>query len=94
MPRHTPTSVERDRGLADPAAVFISPEQVVAHPTLTTADKVAILRRWEAAAADEPVAEEIGMAGGEPGLLDRILAALDHLESLSGDEPPADREHG
>ena len=82
------TSIDRHRALADPAAVFVSPEQVVAHPALTPADKVAVLRRWEAMVADEPVAEEIGMAGGEPGLLDRIVVALDHLESLHGDEPP------
>ena len=84
---------DRERAFADPAATFVSPEQVLEVPALTTAERIAILRRWESETADEPVAEEIGMAGGEPGLLDRILAALDHLESLSGDEPPADREH-
>ena len=62
--------------------------------TVVLADKILILKRWQALAADEPIAEEIGMGGGEPGLLDRIVAALDHLESLSGDEPPAGREHG
>ncbi|MDX1540663.1 MAG: hypothetical protein R3349_04605 [Geminicoccaceae bacterium] len=84
---------DRAQAFADPAATFVSPEQVLEQPSLSLAERIAILRRWESQVADEPVAEEIGMAGSEPGLLDRILAALDHLESLSGDEPPADREH-
>ena len=94
MPMTARPTIDRERALADPAASFVSPEQVVQHPTLRLGDKILILRRWERLVADEPVAEEVGMAGGEPGLLDRIVTALDHLESLSGDEPPADREHG
>ena len=85
-------TLDRQRAFSDPAATFASPEQVVEQPALSLGDRIAILRRGESQVADEPVAEEIGMGGGEPGLLDRILAALDHLESLSGDEPPADRE--
>lgn len=84
---------DRERAFANPALAFASPEQVVEQPALSLAERIAILRRWESQVADEPVAEEIGMAGGEPGLLDRILVALDHLESLSGDQPPADRGH-
>lgn len=82
---------DRERAFADPAATFVAPEQVVEQTELSLGERIAILRRWESQVADEPVAEEIGMAGGEPGLLDRILVALDHLESLSGDAPPADR---
>ena len=90
----TKPTIDREQALADPAAVFVSPDQVARHPALSIGDKIQILRRWEADAAEEAVAEEEGMAGAEPGLLDRILAALDHLESMTGDEPPADREHG
>lgn len=91
MPADVPLTIDRDRAIADPAAVFVSPEQVAHHEALALGDKILVLRRWQAEVADEPMAEEVDMAGGEPGLLDRITATLDHLESQLGDEPPPRR---
>ena len=38
---------EADRALANPAAVFRTPCDVVLHPTLSRKQKIEVLRRWE-----------------------------------------------
>lgn len=81
-------AIDVDQALRDPAGSFASPDAVLVHDRLTTAQKIAILRRWRQDAGELPPPEEEGTSGAEPSLADRIAAALDHLESLSGDEPP------
>ena len=86
-----PNTAERPdvaRARLDPAAVFADPEAVQAHPRLSVAEKVDILRRWEYDARELAVAEEEGMSGGEPLLLDRIEAAL---HALTGYAPSPGR---
>lgn len=80
-------AIALDDALRDPGAVFASPEAVLAHEAFTIAEKAAVLRRWREDAGDLPPAEEDGTSGAEAPLPDRIAAALDHLESLAGDEP-------
>lgn len=70
---------DMDRALLNPAAVFASPEAVRDHATLSPAEKIEILRRWEHDAADVSVAVEEGMPGGEEVLLRRITLALQDL---------------
>lgn len=65
-----------DQALLDAGSVFASPEDVLAHPELTAAEKTAVLRAWEYDAAEIAVAEEEGMQGPENDLLRRILLAL------------------
>lgn len=74
--------MERDQiemALLDPAAVFGVPEDVVSEQSLTKAQKVEILRRWQDQAAEEAVALEEGIQGEENDLLRRILEALGEL---------------
>lgn len=84
MARAFDRSTDLERARLDPSAVFGAPEQVLATPQLTRDEKIEILRRWSYDAGELAVAEEEGMGGGEPALLDRILAALDQLESQAG----------
>jgi hypothetical protein len=77
----TSQQVNLDQALADPAAVFATPEDVAGHPALTRKQKIEILRLWEYDAAEAEVATEEGMPGGNDGLLGRILLALDALDA-------------
>jgi hypothetical protein len=71
--------VDLEQALLDPASVFASPEEVLAHDTFTDAQKVEVLRRWEYDASELAVAEEEGMLGVENDILNQILLALDRL---------------
>jgi hypothetical protein len=68
-------SIDMEQVMVDPAAAFASPDEVVARRDLSSAQKVAILRRWLEDARELSVAEGEGMAGGEPSLLERVSAA-------------------
>lgn len=72
-------SVNLDAALRDPASVFATPEEVAAHAALTKAQKIEILQLWGYDAAEEEVATEEGMRGGDGDLLRRVLLALDGL---------------
>lgn len=69
-------SIDLAQARLDPGSVFSSPEAVVDDTALTGAEKADILRRWEYDASELAVAEEEGMTGGEPDLLQRALQAL------------------
>ena len=74
--------MERDQiemALLDPAAVFGVPEDVLSEQSLTKAQKIEILRRWEDLAAEAAVALEDGIQGEENDLLRRILVTLGEL---------------
>lgn len=77
----------------DPMTEFGTPEAVLSDTGLTEAQKVEILRGWEYDAVEESVAQEEGMGGGEPSMLQRVHQAL---ESLSGGdtEKPSPTKHG
>jgi hypothetical protein len=92
MARESSEAPDVERARLDPGAVFASPEAVRDDPRLAHGDKVDILRRWEYDARELSVAEEEGMGGGEPPLLDRIEAALHALTGYpdpEGDSGPA-----
>jgi hypothetical protein len=84
MVRDFDRSSDLERARLNPGAVFVSPEQLVATATLTRAEKIELLRRWAYDAGELAVAEDEGMAGGEPTLQGRILAILEQLESQAG----------
>jgi hypothetical protein len=68
------------RAIADPAAVFDDPEQVLG-AQLTREQKLAILRRWEYDMRELSVAEDENMGGGESSaMLPRVRAALRTLQ--------------
>jgi hypothetical protein len=68
-----------DKAKLSPARIFKSPMDVVDTTDFRTAEKLAILKAWE---ADEQAllrAEDEGMGGGEHAHLHKVQAALNHL---------------
>jgi hypothetical protein len=63
--------------------VFAAPEAVLRRDDYGREQKLAVLRRWLEDAERLSVAEEEGMAGGEPSLIERVSAALTRLEGRS-----------
>jgi hypothetical protein len=63
----------------NPAAGFKSPQEVVSSQTLSREQKIEILRRWEQDATLLEVAEEEGMPGSQPKLIQPIREALHAL---------------
>jgi len=87
--------VELRTALFDPASVFASPSDVVSHGALSTRQKIEILRRWEYDAAEQAVALEEGMPGGEDDLLRRILLALEQLNGgIDVEHVGPSKQHG
>ena len=76
-----------ERAMLDPQANFETPEKLLAEVSLSTEEKIEILRRWEYNAAEEAVALEEGMPGDESDMVRRILLALGELTG------PLDLEH-
>jgi len=84
-----------EQALIDPAAVFGSPEEVAAESSLSTGQKIRILRRWEYDAREMTVAEEENMPGEESDTLDRVLRCLHELGfSPDPDEGPPTKQGG
>ncbi|MFQ5972644.1 MAG: hypothetical protein ACE5Q3_09940 [Alphaproteobacteria bacterium] len=69
-----------EKALLDPTAVFTSPEEVLARADLSKSQKRLVLRRWLEDAIALSVAEEEGMVGGEPSLIERVCEALSTLD--------------
>ena len=72
-------TVDYKTALLDPASVFTVPEEVLGDATLSRAQKIEILRRWEYDASELAVADEEGMIAEEPSLLRRVVLALNTL---------------
>ncbi len=72
-------TVDYEKALLDPAAVFAGPEEVLERAELTKDQKIEILRRWEYDASEVAVAEEEGMMGEQPLVLGNVLLALDKI---------------
>ena len=94
MPDNKLTRTEVDKALLDPAAVFERPDQVLAVSNLTQAQKVEILQRWEYDARELQVAEEEGMGGRDPDLLDAIISALHQLSVKPAGPGASPTKHG
>jgi len=62
------------------AAVFKSPQEVASSQELSREQKIEILQRWEQEAMSMEVAEEEGMPGPQPKLLQPIRDALHALD--------------
>ena len=65
-----------DRAFVNPAAVFVSPVDVLCQARLLAGCKREILRRWAWDEYLKDVAAAEGMAEGEPSRLDEVKAAL------------------
>ena len=89
------TKIDLKKARVSPAAVFETPEALLAHPGLSRADKIELLRRWELDAVEIQVAEEENMRPGEPSdLLDRVLKALHALDAGPDLNRPGPTKHG
>lgn len=76
-----------DQAMLDPTSVFSKPDDIIRDQTLTKAQKIKLLRRWEYDARELAVADEENMSGGPPNMLDQVLEALHKLSA------PVDLEH-
>ena len=75
-------TIDLEKAMLDPTAVFGDPAEVLEREELTRAQKVEILRRWEFDALEIQVAEEENMGSEQPSdVLDRVLRALHALNS-------------
>lgn len=84
----------RQRALVDPAAVFGTPETVLA-AELSREEKIEILHRWEFDLRELSVAEEENMAGGENSAhLSRVRHVLRSLEGAASAPAGPATKHG
>ncbi len=88
-------SIDLEKALLDPTAVFGTPEDVLECADLTREQKVEILRRWEYDAHAIEVAEEENMGSEPPSdLLSRILIGLHALDAAPDLEHSPPTKHG
>jgi hypothetical protein len=73
-----------DKAKLNPARIFKSPMDVVETNDIRPAEKLAILRAWEADERALLRAEDEGMSGGEHAHLQKVQAALNHLRQATG----------
>jgi hypothetical protein len=71
-----------EKAKLNPAGEFKRPMIVVAASDINVAEKLAILRAWEADERALQRAEDEGMGGGEHAHLHRVREALARLQSL------------
>ena len=76
MQADTNLDLDRDAMLQHPRSFFAEPKDVVAHPKLSRADKLAILREWELDARRLSASESEGFCGGEESMLGRVEDAI------------------
>ena len=70
------TAKDYDKALLTPEQVFQSPLEVVETGSLTAAQKLKVLKRWEADAHDMSVAADESMTGGEPSRFSEVRQAI------------------
>lgn len=73
-----------ERALLDPAGVFGTPEHVLGAEDLSHEQMRKVLLRWLHDARELTVADDEGMSGGEPPLIQRVTDALAKLEGRAG----------
>jgi hypothetical protein len=72
--------------LADPAAAFAQPQDVLTDARFSPEIKLKILRQWERDAHNLAVADNEGMSGGEESMHGRVLHAIRSLEESAGQD--------
>lgn len=83
------TAKDYDQALLNPAAIFKRPKDVLDTESLTTDQKLEVLKRWETDALLLSVATEENMGGGEPSRIEDVRHAIDMLTRLEGVKEPA-----
>lgn len=67
--------------LKDPKQHFSRPDEVLKTQSLSGQQKLEVLKAWQLDAEELQVATEENMGGGEPDLLDEVIAALGRLRT-------------
>jgi hypothetical protein len=75
----TDQPVDFEEALQDPASFFDAPQDVVNAPGLERAQRIELLKRWEADARQLMVASDENMTGGEHQQLQGVHEALRSL---------------
>ena len=88
------TPSDLTRAMLDPGSIFDAPEAVLRSTGLSRDQKLEILCRWAYDASELVVAEEEGMAGGEPSQLEAVMQALNELTHGFDAERVAPTKHG
>jgi len=86
--------MDLEKALLNPASLFDTPADVCDEPSLSTEDKIRVLRRWEYDARELQVADEENMAGDRTDLLDQVLAALARLRQSGGTQGSPTKQGG
>ncbi len=73
------TAKDYDKALLTPSQIFAKPMEVVNTDSLTTLQKLKVLKRWEADARDLEVATAENMSGGETSHLSEVRTAIHTL---------------
>jgi hypothetical protein len=82
------TAKDYDQALLNPAAIFKRPKDVLDTESLTTDQKLEVLKSWETDALLLSVATEENMGGGEPSRIEDVRHAIDVLTRLEGVKEP------
>ncbi|MEX2617054.1 MAG: hypothetical protein WD767_13240 [Alphaproteobacteria bacterium] len=85
---------DREQVKRDPRTEFGTPEAVLNDASLSNGQKIEILRGWEYDAVEESVAQEEGMIGGDPPMIQRVQQALDTLLASDGETKTGPTKHG
>ncbi len=72
-------ALDYQKALLDPASIFENPEEVLEQAELSKDQQIEILKRWAYDANEVAVAEEEGLVGDGPLILQRVLEVLDKL---------------
>lgn len=75
--------IDIERAKLNPSSIFISPQKVTEEESLTTDEKIEILRRWEYDAREMQVATEENMPGTNSDILSKVLEELNKLGAKS-----------
>jgi hypothetical protein len=78
------TAKDYDQALLTPQKIFELPMEVVETESLTTQQKLKVLKRWEADATDMEVASNENMTGGESSRLGEVRRAIHDLCEREG----------
>ncbi|MGB3139694.1 MAG: hypothetical protein WBB16_02750 [Aestuariivirga sp.] len=78
------TAKDYDQALLTPQKIFELPMEVVETESLTTQQKLKVLKRWEADATDLEVASNENMTGGESSRLGEVRKAIHDLCEREG----------
>jgi hypothetical protein len=73
------TAKDYDKALLTPSKIFELPMEVVETDSLTSVQKLKVLKRWEADAKDMQVASSESMTGGEVSRFDEVREAIHAL---------------